>query len=172
MIARNGTSTGFVQRLLRQAGLAAVLFWIGPPATTALAQQSARTVTETVATRRDLNGRDAVSEKVVTRRDRTDDEEQLVMETYLPSLYPDRLALTRRVRRVTTVTQDGSRTVEETEERNPASASEPLRVVERSVTTLRRTGHDSAVSERQVFQPDGNGRFVVVRTESEQTSRH
>jgi hypothetical protein len=49
-------------------------------ATTAMAQQSVGTVTETVTTRRDLNGRDAVSEKVVTHRDRTDNEEQVVIE--------------------------------------------------------------------------------------------
>ena len=49
-------------------------------ATTAMAQQSVGTVTETVTTRRDLNGRDAVSEKVVTHRARTDNEEQVVIE--------------------------------------------------------------------------------------------
>ena len=51
----------------------------------------------------------------------------------------DRLVLYRRVRRATTVTEDGSQTVEETEERNLASPSEPLRVVQRILTTLRRT---------------------------------
>ena len=78
-----------------------------------------------------------------------------------------RLELNRRVSRVTTVTQDGSQTVEETEERNPGSPSEPLRVVQRSVTTLRRSGTDSYVSERQVFEPDGNGRLVLVRKQSD-----
>ena len=76
------------------------------------------------------------------------------------------------MRRVTTVTQDGSRTVEETEERNPVSATEPLRVVQRSVTTVRKSGDDSYVSDRQVFEPDGNGRLVLVRKQSEQTSRN
>ena len=74
-----------------------------------MAQQSAGTVTESVTTRRDLNGRDAVSEKVVTHRDRTKDEERVVIETYAPLIYADRLELNRRVRRVTTVTQDGVR---------------------------------------------------------------
>ena len=160
------------RRLIRRLGVMAVWSGIVLAATTAMAQQSAGTVTETVTTRRDLNGRDAVSEKVVTHRARTNDEERVVIETYLPLTYADRLALNRRVRRVTTVTQDGSQTVEETEERNPGSPSEPLRVVQRSVTTLRRSGSDSYVSERQIFEPDGNGRLVLVRKQSEQTSRN
>ena len=145
--------------------------WIVLAATTAMAQQSAGTVTESVTTRRDLNGRDAVSEKVVTHRDRTKDDERVVIETYAPLEYSDRLALNRRVRRVTTVTQDGRQTVEETEERNPVSPTEPLRVVQRSVTTVRKSGDDSYVRERQVFEPDGNGRLVLVRKQSE-TSRN
>jgi hypothetical protein len=172
MIERNEASPeGFIRRLLPQYGVATVLFCVVLAATTAMAQQSAGTVTETVTTRRDLNGRDVVSEKVVTHRAQTNDEKRVVIETYLPLEYSDRLALNRRVRRVTTVTEDGSQTVEETEERNPGSPGEPLRVVQRSLTTLRRSGSDSYVSERQIFEPDGNGRFVVVRKQSEQTSR-
>jgi hypothetical protein len=136
-----------------------------------MAQQSAGTVTESVTTRRDLNGRDVVSEKVVTHRDRTKDEERVVIETYEPLIYADRLELNRRVRRVTTVTQDGSQTVEETEERNPGSPSEPLRIVQRALTTVRRSGSDSYVSERHVFERDANGRFVPVLTQTERTSR-
>ena len=140
--------------------------------TPAIAQPSGGTVTETVTTQRDVNGRDVVSEKVVTQHARSNDEERVVIEIYLPSIEADRLALSRRVSRVTTVTQDGSRTIEETEERNRVSPSEPLRAVQRSVTTVRRSGGDSYVSERQVFERDSNGRFVLVRTEIEQTSRH
>ena len=173
MIEWNQTSTvRFARRLIRPGSVITVFCWIVLAATTAMAQQSAGTATETVTTRRDLNGRDAVSEKVVTHRDRTKDEERVVIETYLPLEYADRLALNRRVSRVTTVTHDGSRTIEETEARNPASPSEPLRVVQRSVTTVRKSGEDSYVSERQVFEPDGNGRFVLVHTQSEQTSRN
>ena len=145
--------------------------WIVLAATTAVAQQSAGTVTESTTMRRDLNGRDAVSEKVVTHRTRTHNEERVVIETYLPLQYADRLALKRRVRRVTTVTEGGSQTVEETEERNPGSPSEPLSVVQRSLTTVRKSGDDSYVTEQQIFEPDGNGRFVLVRKQSEQTSR-
>jgi len=173
MFERNEASAdGFIRRWRPQHGLVAtVLFGVMLAATPAMAQQSGGTATETVTTRRDLNGRDVVSEKVVTHRARTNNEERVVIETYLPLEYADRLALDRRVRRVTTVTEDGSQTVEETEERNPGSPSEPLRVVRRSLTTLRRSGSDSYVSERQVFEPDGNGRFVLVRKQSEQTSR-
>jgi hypothetical protein len=149
-----------------------VSFWIVLAATTAMAQQSAGTVTETFTARRDVNERDAVIERVVTHRARTNDEERVVVETYLPLMYADRLELTRRVRRVTTVTQEGSQTVEETEERNPGSPSEPMRVIQRRVTTLRGSGNDAYVSERQVFEPDGNGRLVLVRKQSEQTSRN
>ena len=172
MIDWDQTSTvTLIRRLIRPAGVITVWCWIVLAATTAMAQQSAGTVTESVTTRRDLNGRDAVSEKVVTHRDRTKDEERVVIETYVPLMYADRLELNRRVSRVTTVTQDGSQTVEETEERNPGSPSEPLRVVQRSVTTLRRSGTDSYVSERQVFERDVNGRFVLARKQTERPSR-
>jgi hypothetical protein len=160
------------KRLIRRRGVVIALFSIVLVATTAIAQESVGTSTESVTMRRDLNGRDAVSEKVVTHRDRTKDEERLVIETYAPLIYADRLELNRRVRRVTTVTDDGSQTVEETEERNPGSPSEPLRVIQRSVTTVRKSGNDSYVSERQIFEPDGNGRFVLVSKQAESASRN
>ena len=78
-------------------------------------------------------------------------------------IYADRLELNRRVRRVTTLTQDGSQIAEEAEERNPGSPGEPLRVVQRSVTTVRKSGNDSYVREKHSFEPDGNGRLVLVR---------
>jgi hypothetical protein len=89
------------KRLIRPGGVITLWCWIVWAATTAMAQQSAGTVTESVTTRRDLNGRDAVSEKVVTHR--------VVIETYVPLIYADRLELNRRVRRVKTVTQDPRR---------------------------------------------------------------
>jgi len=161
----------FARRLIRPGGVITVWCWIALAATTAMAQQSTTTVSEAVTTRRNLNGREAVSEKVVTHRARTNDEERVVIETYLPSMYADRLALKRRVRRVTTVTQYGSQTVEETEERNPAAPSEPLRVTQRSVTTVRGSESDAYVSERHVFERDANGRFVPVLTQTERTRR-
>jgi hypothetical protein len=68
------------RRLVHRGGVITAWCWILLGATTAMAQQSADTVTETVTTRRNLNGRDAVSEKVVTHRARTDDEEQVVID--------------------------------------------------------------------------------------------
>ena len=172
MIKWNQTSTvPRTRRVIRPGGVITVCCWIVLAATTAMAQQSAGTVTETVSTGRDLNGREAVSEKVVTHRAQTKDEERVVVETYVPLMYADRLELNRRVRRVTTVIQGGSQTVEETEERNPGSPSEPMRVVQRSLTTVRRSGSDSYVSERQVWERDANGRFVPVLRQTERTSR-
>ena len=128
-----------------------------------MAQESVGTVTETVTTRRDLNGRQVVSKRVMTHLARTNGEEQVVVETYLPSIEGERLTLSRRVRRATTETSDGSQIVEETEERNQVASSEPLRVVRRSVTTVRRNGR--TVRERGAgLRLDVNGRFVPVRT--------
>ena len=142
-------------------------------ATAAPAQQSARTVTETVTTDHDrnLNGDKRVSEKVVTRTTQDKDSEEVVIETYWPTVYADRLALRRRVRRVTTVTGDVSETIEETEEPPRGSPHERMRVVRRSVTTVRRTGPDSYVTEEQVFHRDVNGRLVPFQTQIGHTSR-
>ena len=168
---RNETSRARpTRRLIRRGTLIAVLLWVVLAATSTMAQQSAETVTEKVTTRRDLNGKDTVREKVVTHVARTDDGERVVVETYSPSPEEGRLALSQRVQRVTTVTDDGSHTVEETEEPNPVAASDPMRIVERSVTTVRRSGSDSYVTERQVFQLDGNGRLVLVRKQTQHTS--
>ena len=173
MIERDETSTvRLTQRLIRRRGVITVWCWIVLAATTAMAQQSAGTVTETVTTRRDLNGSDAVGEKVMTHRARTNDEERVVIETYTPWEGAGRLALSQRVNRVTTATSDGSQTVEETEERNPVAPSDRLRLVQRSVTTVRRSGTDSYVVEREVFERDGNGRFVLVRKQTERASRN
>jgi hypothetical protein len=142
-------------------------------ATAATAQQSGSTVTETVATvrDRDLNRAQRVSEPVVTCTNQSKGSEEVVIETYWLSTYAGRMALKQRVRRVTTVTSDGSEAVEETEEPLGGSAHEPLRVVRRSVTTVRRTGPDSCVTEQRVFQRDVNGRFELVQTQTERTSR-
>jgi hypothetical protein len=161
-------------RFTRGRVVVAGLCWIVLTATAAQAQQSGESVIETVTTRRtrDLNGREAVSEKVVTHRARTNDEERIVIETYLPSMEAGRLALSQRVQRVTTVTDDGSQTVEETAEPNPVAPRDPMRIVQRSLTTVRRSGSDSYVTERQVFELDGNGVLVLVRKQTESASRN
>jgi hypothetical protein len=160
------------KRWMRRSAVITVLFLMVPAATTAVAQESGGTVTETVTTGRDLNGRDAVSERVVTHRARINGEERVVIETFVPLEYADRLELKRRVRRVTSATSYGTQTVEETEEHNPAAPSEPLRMVRRTVTTVRRSGSESYVSERKVFERNAEGRLVLVRRHSEQTSRN
>jgi hypothetical protein len=160
------------RRFIPRRGVITVLFTVVLAATTAMAQHNVGTVTETITTRRDVNGRDAVSEKVVTHRDRTNDEERVVIETYLPSIEGGRLALSRRVNRMTTVTDDRSQTVEETAERNPVALSDPMRIVRRSVTTVRTRGTGSFVTERQVFERDVNGRLVPIVGQTESSSRN
>jgi heme-degrading monooxygenase HmoA len=160
-------------RLIRPRAVGTALFWIVLATTAAMAQQGGEPATETVTTRRsrDLNGIDGVIEKVVTHRSRTNDQEQVVIETYLPSIEAGRIALSKRVHRVTTVTADGSQTIEEVTERNRVALSDPMRTTQRSVTTVRRSGADSYVSEQQVFELDVNGRLVFVRKQIEHTSR-
>lgn len=137
------------------------------------AQQKGGGASETVATvvERDLNGAAQVIEKVVTRRSPTRDGEEVVIETYLPSIDAGRLALSQRVRRLTTVTAGGSETVEETEQSSLSSSHEPMRVVRRSVTTIRRYGPEASVTERRVFERDLAGRLVPVPTQVEPASR-
>ena len=162
------------RRFTRGRGVVAALCWVMLAATTALAQQSGGTVIETVTTlrKRDLNGTESVSEKVVTHRARTNDEERVVIEIYLPSMEAGRLALSQRVQRVTTVTDDGSQTVEETAEANRVAPADPMRIVQRSLTTVRKSGSDSYVTERQFFELDGNNRLVLVRKQTESASRN
>jgi len=147
--------------------------WIVVAASAAAAQESGRSTTETLATLRslDLNGAATVSEQTVTRRNRTDDGDQLIIEIYSPSIEGGRLALSRRVRRTTTATNNGSQTVEETEERNSVAPGDSLRMVRRIVTTVRGTGTDSYISERLVSELDANGRLVPVLTETERGFR-
>jgi hypothetical protein len=160
-------------RLIRRHHVGIVLSWLVLAATTATAQQSGST-TDTVVTlrNRDLNGTVAVSEQTMTRRTQTSDGDEVVIETYCPSIEGGRLALSRRVRRTTTATSNGTETVEETAERNPVAPGDALRVIRRSVTTVRPSGTDSYVRERQVFELDVNGRFVPVLTQIERTNRN
>jgi hypothetical protein len=157
-----------------KAYVALALSWLVLTATAATAQQSGGSTTETVTTirSRDLNGTVAVNEQTVTHRAQTNDGDEVIIETYSPSMEGGRLALSRRVHRTTTATGNETQTVEETEERNPVAPAEPLRVIRRSVTTVRPSGTDSYVSERQVFELDVNGQLVPVLTQIERTSRN
>ena len=80
-----------------------------------------------------------------------------------------RLALSRRIRRSTTTTGDGESTVEEIEARNRVSPGDPMRVVQRTVVTVRNVAPDRQVTERQVFELDVNGRLAPVVRETEET---
>ena len=173
MIEQSETSTRRrTTRMIRGYGVITLLFWIVSAAATAIAQHGSDAVTETVTTHRDLNGRDVVNEKVVTRISRTDGEERVVIDTYSPSMEAGRLALTERINRVTTVTRDGSRTVEETVRPSHVSPGDPPRVVRKIVTTTRKSGSDSYVSEREVFEQDVDGRLVLVRGQTERVERN
>jgi hypothetical protein len=168
-----GSEVRVTTRLIHRHHGAIALILVVLAASVTTAQQSGRSKTETLTTlrNRDLNGAVTVSEQTVTHRTRADDGDQVVIESYSPSMEGGRLALSRRVRRTMTATNNGSQTVEETEERNPVAPGEPLRMVRRSVTTVLRSGTDSYVSERQVFELDTNGRLVPVLTETEHAFR-
>ena len=117
----------------------------------------------------DSNRTRRASERVVTRSG-TGDKDEVVTEVYVRSSEGERLSLWRRVRRVTTATRDGSEIVEEVEEPNRAAPSDPPRIIERSVTTVRETATGSFSADRQVFKRDVNGRLVLVCSETESSS--
>jgi len=126
-------------------------------------------VEEETIQRRNLNGELTVTERNVTSRSRTNDQEQAVTETYTP--YADGispLALSQRVQRTTTATADGGRyTVEEVESRSRVSPAERMRVTGRTLTTVRPAGGGRWVTERQVFERDLNGQLRLVANETE-----
>ena len=125
----------------------------------------------------DMNGKLAVDERNVTRRSTANEQDRLVVETYVP--YADgllrsdsRLGLSQRVRGTSRATADGGRhTVEEVESRSYVVPSDPMRVIRRTVTTVRQIGTDRWVTERQVFERDINGQLRLVINETEETGR-
>ena len=127
-------------------------------------------VEEETIQRPDLNGNLAVQEVNVIRTSSTKEQEHVVIETYTEQTdvqsFSRRPPLSTRVRRTTTATADGgSYTVEELEARSPVSPNEPMRVVERIVTTVSPGVRGEWVTERQVFELDVNGRLQLVRSE-------
>jgi hypothetical protein len=131
-------------------------------------------VDEETIQRPDVNGRLVVSERVVTRRSEVNGQEQVVVETYSADAEgfartDSHLALRQRVRRSTTATSDGGRsTVEEIEARSRVAPGDPMRVVQRTVVTVRTLGPDRQATERQVFELDVNGRLAAVLRETEE----
>jgi hypothetical protein len=137
---------------------------------------SERQEEETVL-RRDSAGVLVVSERNLTRRSDANGREQMMVETYARSMdgFPrsdSPQGLRQRVRISTTATADGGRdTVEEVEARSPVALGDPLRVIRRVVTTVRRTGPDQWVTERQILALDANGRLVPVIADGEETAQ-
>jgi hypothetical protein len=133
-------------------------------------------VDEETIQRPDVNGRLVVSERVVTRRSEVNGQEQVVVETYSADAEgfartDSRLALRQRVRKSTTATNDGGRsTVEEVEARNRVAPGDPMRVIQRTVVTVRNLGPDRQTTERQVFERDVNGRLAQVVWETEEAA--
>ena len=125
-------------------------------------------VDEEAIRRPDLNGRLVVSERVVTRRSGANGQEQVIVETYSPEIEgfartDSILVLSQRVRRSTTANGNGGRsTVEEVEARNRVAPGDPMRVVQRTVVTVRNLGPNRQATERQVFERDVNGRLAPV----------
>jgi len=130
---------------------------------------AAERLEEATIQRHDVNGTLAVVERRDTRSSSANGRDRVVIEIQTP--YADGSspwALSERVHLTTTATADGGRhTIEEVESRNRANPSDPLRVIRRTVTTVRRAGSGRWVTERQVFELDVNGRFVLVDTEEE-----
>jgi hypothetical protein len=118
-----------------------------------------------------VNGKLEVSERKVTRQTKGKGQEETVVETYAQNVEGlvasgNRLELNQRVRSTTAVAADGSQqTIREVEGRNAVSPNAPLRVIERTIETVRQVGPNQWEVQRQVFALDGNGRLVPVLTE-------
>lgn len=139
--------------------------------------EGAEHVEEETIQRLDANGALSLNEKNITRRSTVDGKDQVTTETYSRNvagggqLSGNQLKLTERHRITTTPTPDGGhQTVEEVESGNPVAPSDPLRVVERTVETVRKVGPDQWETERQVFALDGNGKLVPVISEKGQSA--
>lgn len=124
----------------------------------------------------DVNGHATVIERRVSRSSGGREPDDLVVETHIP--YVDRLAgsanglaLSERMHQTTTRSADGGRTtVEEVEARNPVSPGDPMRVMRRTVTTVRPNGTDRWTTQREVFERDVNGRMQRISLDSEENS--
>ena len=132
-------------------------------------------VEEETMQRPDLNGRLTTSERVVTRRSESNGLEQATIERYSQnadgfSRTDNRLALEERIRRSTRATSDGHSMVEEVEARSRVSPGDAMRIVRRTVVTVRSVAPNRQVTDRQVFELDVNGRMTLVHSETEETA--
>jgi hypothetical protein len=129
--------------------------------------------------RLDADGKLSLSERNVIRRSVANGHDQTVKETFSRNILgalmrsDNRMELSQRVRRTTTIAADGGgETIEEVEARNPVSPNEPMRMVRRTVETIRKVNTERWQTDRQVFILDVNGRWVLATAETgEQTGR-
>jgi len=137
---------------------------------------SAERVEEETIQRPNLTGALVLRDKVVTRTSESNGETRVVIDTYSQDAEgfvrnDSRLALRQRVRRSTTVAADGGQsTVEEIEARNPLAPSDPMRVIQRTLVTVRGVAPGRWLAERQIFERDANGRMVLVTHDTQEAT--
>jgi hypothetical protein len=126
---------------------------------------------EELVKRIDANGVLNPAERNVIRRSSANGREEVVSENYLQaaSRPTGQLDLYTRTRITTSATSDGGRqTIQEIERHDPAPNG-PLKVVERTVETVRPLGNDRWETQRQAFHLDANGRLVPTVAEQGQS---
>ena len=123
----------------------------------------------------DTSGQLNLSEKTVTRRTTNNGSDQVVTEVYSPYITGvvqsgNSLTLNQRLR-VTTkpTTNGGSQIISETEAPDPSEINGRVRVVARTVETVRQVAPDVWETQRQTFTLDGSGRLVLTSEDSQQT---
>jgi hypothetical protein len=132
--------------------------------------------TEETRLERDLNGTLWERERLVSRLTNQNGQEQLLIERFTnDGRYPVGSSLRRtpssRILRTATARADGGREiVEDVEERSPVAPDDPLRIVRRTIETVRRTGAGRWETNRQVFERDPNNRLVLTIVETEDTT--
>ncbi len=121
----------------------------------------------------DHNGKLTVSKKTITHRSTNNGLDHVVTEVYSPytpglATEPgNRLALNQRIR--VTTSNAGSQTISEKEAPDPSVLNGPIRLVARTVETVRQIGPDAWETQRQTFTLDGSGRLVLTTADEEET---
>ena len=115
-----------------------------------------------------------ISEKTITHRSTTNGSDQVVTEVYSPyrpglvTEPGNPLMLNARIRVTTAPTANGgSQTISETEAPDPAVLNGPIRLVSRTVETVRQIGPDVWETQRQTVTLDGSGRLVITTDDKE-----
>jgi hypothetical protein len=132
--------------------------------------------TEETSLQRDVNGTLWERERMVSRLTNQNGQESLLIERFTnDGRYPVssslRRTLSSRIRRTATTRADGDREiVEDVEERSPVAPEDPLRIVQRTIETVRRTGAGRWETNRQVFERDPNHRLVLTIVETRETT--